>query len=188
MDNRTVILTQAIALFAERGYAAVGVQEIVNAAGVTKPTLYHYFGSKRGVLETLIAEGFEPFLGDLRDAAEYRRDLNGTLQRIVRTYFAFIIQQPALYRMQLSVRFTALESEAAQVIAPVVREQWLLLEQVFIDAANENGNLRGRERRYAATLLGVIDAYVFLDREDQFALDDQAVWQAVQQFSYGIYS
>ena len=30
-----------------KGYDAVGVQEIVDTAGITKPTLYYYFGSKR---------------------------------------------------------------------------------------------------------------------------------------------
>ena len=43
MDNRARLLDCAQDLFAARGYDAVGVQEIVEAAGVTKPTLYHYF-------------------------------------------------------------------------------------------------------------------------------------------------
>ena len=33
MDNRAAILSAALALFAERGYDAVGVQEVVEAAG-----------------------------------------------------------------------------------------------------------------------------------------------------------
>jgi TetR/AcrR family transcriptional regulator len=56
MDNRSALLTHALQLFAARGYDAVGVQEIVEAAGITKPTLYHYFGSKRGLLDTLLAK------------------------------------------------------------------------------------------------------------------------------------
>ena len=56
MDNRSLILARALDLWAERGYDAVGVQEIVEAAGITKPTLYHYFGSKRGLLDALIEE------------------------------------------------------------------------------------------------------------------------------------
>ncbi len=39
-DNRTRILSCAIHLFYQRGYDAVGVQEIATAEGVTKPTLY----------------------------------------------------------------------------------------------------------------------------------------------------
>ena len=55
-DNRTGLLHSALTLFATRGYDAVGVQEIVENAGVTKPTLYHYFGNKLGLLETLLEE------------------------------------------------------------------------------------------------------------------------------------
>jgi len=65
MDNRSTILARALELWSERGYDAVGVQEIVDAAGITKPTLYHYFGSKRGLLDCLIEERS----GGLRDAA-----------------------------------------------------------------------------------------------------------------------
>ena len=41
--------------FYEKGYDAIGVQEIADAAGVTKPTLYHYFGSKYGLLQAVIS-------------------------------------------------------------------------------------------------------------------------------------
>lgn len=42
MDNREKILNCALELFHARGYDAVGVQEIAEMAGVTKPTLYYY--------------------------------------------------------------------------------------------------------------------------------------------------
>ena len=50
MDNRELLLNTALELFHAKGYDAVGVQEIVDRAGVTKPTLYYYFGSKLGLL------------------------------------------------------------------------------------------------------------------------------------------
>lgn len=40
----------SVELFAERGYAQTSVQEIVDAAGVTKGALYHYFKSKDDLL------------------------------------------------------------------------------------------------------------------------------------------
>ncbi len=51
MENKENLLTCARDLFYARGYDAVGIQEIVDAAGVTKPTMYYYFGSKKGLLE-----------------------------------------------------------------------------------------------------------------------------------------
>jgi len=55
MSNRETILACALQLFSARGYDAVGVQEIVEAVGIQKPTLYHYFGSKAGLLHSLLA-------------------------------------------------------------------------------------------------------------------------------------
>ena len=46
---RERLLREALRLFTERGYAATTVREIVAAAGVTKPVLYYYFGSKEGL-------------------------------------------------------------------------------------------------------------------------------------------
>ena len=53
-DISARLLDIALDLFSRRGYEGTGVQEIVAAAGVTKPTLYHYFGSKIGVLKALL--------------------------------------------------------------------------------------------------------------------------------------
>ena len=41
MDNREIILKTAKSLFYARGYDGVGVQEIAEKSGVTKPTLYY---------------------------------------------------------------------------------------------------------------------------------------------------
>lgn len=44
--NRSRIMLEAARLFTRKGFAATSVREIVEAAGVTKPTLYYYFKSK----------------------------------------------------------------------------------------------------------------------------------------------
>src|SRR6476646_3919453 len=45
-DRMEQTLAAAHGLFAERGYAAVTMDEIAAAVGVTKPLLYNYFGNK----------------------------------------------------------------------------------------------------------------------------------------------
>ena len=44
--TRAALVTAARPLFAERGYAAVGTDEVARAAGVTRGALYHQFAGK----------------------------------------------------------------------------------------------------------------------------------------------
>ena len=86
MNNREKLVQCAVELFYKKGYDAVGVQEIVDAAGVTKPTLYHYFGSKYGLLEQAVHEKYQLFHQDVRAAMSESGDLVQTLQNVARAY------------------------------------------------------------------------------------------------------
>ena len=55
-DQREMILNQAAALFARRGYPATSMNEVAEACGLSKPTLYHYFRDKYNLL-VHIADG-----------------------------------------------------------------------------------------------------------------------------------
>ncbi|MBW2551954.1 MAG: helix-turn-helix transcriptional regulator, partial [Deltaproteobacteria bacterium] len=52
--TREVILRTAERLFAERGFAATSVRDIVGEAGTSAPSLYHFFGSKENLVVELI--------------------------------------------------------------------------------------------------------------------------------------
>ena len=49
------LLRAATRLFAEQGFETTSVQQIVDAAGVTKGAMYHYFGSKDDLLYEIYA-------------------------------------------------------------------------------------------------------------------------------------
>lgn len=188
LDNRSNILEHALVLFAARGYDAVGVQEIVDAAGVTKPTLYHYFGSKRGLLETLFNEYGDELFRHITPAADYRGDLSLTLTRITETYFRFTREHDTFYRLQLSMTFGPPDSDPRQFVSRFNERQVKLLEDVFQRAAEHHGNMQGRHQRYAATFLGMINTYIGLWLNGYTTLDDQLLYNAVHQFMHGIYS
>jgi AcrR family transcriptional regulator len=188
VDNRQQILSRSLELFAARGYDAVGVQEICDAAGVTKPTLYHYFGNKRGLLAALVRERTAPLLSRLAEAAAYRGDLPRHLLQVVEVYFAFATAEPALYRLTLAFWFAPVESEAYQTIAAYNEEQQRLVEAMFEAAAGNHGNMRGRQRIYGAGLLGAINTRIALALNGYLQLDEACARQTAQQFAYGIYS
>ncbi len=188
MDNQQIILNQALELFAARGYDAVGVQEIVEQAGITKPTLYHYFGSKRGLLQALLSNPNETLLSELADACTYHGDLPLTLTRITSVYFNFAASHRLFYRLQLALWLAPRDSDGFQLVEDYNRQQYRLVEAVFLTAIAEHGNMRGRQRAYASTLIGMINTYISLALNNHAELNDDLVWLAVRQFQYGIYS
>jgi AcrR family transcriptional regulator len=52
-STRAALIEAARPLFAERGYAGIGTEEIVRAAGVTRGALYHHFDGKRELFEAV---------------------------------------------------------------------------------------------------------------------------------------
>jgi len=52
-STRGALISAGRELFAQRGYAAVGTEEIVQRAGVTRGALYHHFDGKRELLEAV---------------------------------------------------------------------------------------------------------------------------------------
>lgn len=188
MDNRSSILLCALNLFASRGYDAVGVQEIAAQAGITKPTLYYYFGSKSGLLETLLTEYGGRLQQAIAAAAVYQGDLSATLTRLGWGFFQFAKDNPLFYRMQLAMYFAPPESIPNQMIRQLNQAQLQFLEALFSQAAAHHGNLRGRQLALAATFIGTVNTYIGFALNDYIELDEALAHQAVYQFMHGIYA
>ncbi len=188
MDNRLKLIDTAVQLFAARGYDAVGVQEIVEAAGVTKPTLYHYFGSKSGLMQALLAENFAPLDNSLAQAAAYRHDLTKNLRDVAGAYFRFAQAHTDFYRVLLSIWLAPPESEAQRLAEALNERQQRRLEEMFVQAAQDHGNMRGRQREYAAAFLGLVNTYASLALNGYARLDEALLRDIIHRFEHGIYS
>jgi AcrR family transcriptional regulator len=57
--TRRAILDRAWHLFATKGYAATGTEEIIGELGITRGALYHQFKDKLGVFEAVITAAYE---------------------------------------------------------------------------------------------------------------------------------
>ena len=68
-DKRRLIRDAAVRAFAVKGYDACRVSDIAAEAGVAYGLVYHYYGSKEAVLETIFRESWRAML-DAIDAVE----------------------------------------------------------------------------------------------------------------------
>lgn len=64
-DVREKILATGQRIMGGKGFSAVGLNEILTAAGVPKGSFYHYFGSKEAFGEALLDDYFEDYLADM---------------------------------------------------------------------------------------------------------------------------
>jgi TetR/AcrR family transcriptional repressor of nem operon len=65
VDVRETILATGQQIMAAKGFSAVGLTEILGAAGVPKGSFYHYFGSKDAFGEALLERYFEDYVHDI---------------------------------------------------------------------------------------------------------------------------
>jgi AcrR family transcriptional regulator len=69
-DKRALIRGAAVRAFAAKGYHACRVSDIAEEAGVAYGLVYHYFGSKEAVLETVFRETWQAMLDAIRAVEE----------------------------------------------------------------------------------------------------------------------
>ena len=186
--NKAKLERTALILFAARGYDAVGVQELAETAGVTKPTLYHYFHSKKGLFVALLSGREQPLLSRLSKAAEYRRDVKFNLDSLALEYYRYFRENREFFRLVLAQYFSPPDCEIHETVQSFNRKVFSLFEALFRAAEKDHGNMRGRSTAYAATFIGMLHTYIGLSLSGHGDLADDALRRAVHQFMHGIFS
>lgn len=141
--RRAQLLEVALDLFAERGYHQASMNEIAEAAGVTKPVLYQHFGSK----EKLYLELLRDVSGALADAVlEATASAAGPRDQVERGFgalFRFIGARPSRYGI-LFGEATRRESE--------FRAELIRFEQAMSAAIAELILIEGMDLRHRQLL------------------------------------
>ncbi|MGH3714389.1 MAG: TetR/AcrR family transcriptional regulator [Micromonosporaceae bacterium] len=89
VSRRERLLEVAPRLFATRGYAAVGIEEIGAAAGVTGPGVYRHFGSKQELLAATLVRGCEWLAMTMSHALSVATSVDDALHRVLTAYVDF---------------------------------------------------------------------------------------------------
>lgn len=84
-------------LFAERGYAAVTMDEVAAAVGVTKPLLYNYFGNKERLYVACMEQAGDALFAMIADAVRDAQTPSTALNAGVRAFFDFLDRDRAAW-------------------------------------------------------------------------------------------
>ena len=106
-ETRRQILRAALRRFANGGYAATSVQQIVGDAKVSKPALYYYFRDKADLFQTLVNEAHDERLQVAQQAAARKPDVRGQLVEILAALFDYFHQNRELTRIAFTTAFAA---------------------------------------------------------------------------------
>jgi AcrR family transcriptional regulator len=94
--RREQLLEAAAHLFADRGFHAVGIDDIGAAAGISGPGVYRHFRSKAALLEALCDRAMTRMLEGARGIPAAHEDPHAALEALVDLHVAFAVEQRAL--------------------------------------------------------------------------------------------
>lgn len=132
---RTRILREATRRFAAEGYSAVSIQEIAEAAGVTRPTLVYHFGSKDGLRDAVLTAVLGHWQAELPRLMAAATKGGPRLDALLDALFGFFREEPALARLVLREMLDRPEDMSARLRTQLQPWTALLLEAMRMGRA-----------------------------------------------------
>jgi AcrR family transcriptional regulator len=102
--TRQRILNVAEICFSEKGYDGTSIDEIAMTAGVNKRMIYYYFGSKKGLLDTLFQNFLRESSSMLMNYVKHGGlgpSQNGQAEKSISEYFAYYEKKRDILKIML---------------------------------------------------------------------------------------
>ena len=147
------ILEAALAIFAEKGFAAARMDDIARRAGISKGTIYLYFDSKEAVFKALARASIGAQLAAVRAHVTAHQGSSTELLRLVITtigHFARTSDRVVLARVLLAEAGNF--PELAEFWRREIIDQGLGLLEAIIARGQANGEFRQLPPQHAARL------------------------------------
>jgi AcrR family transcriptional regulator len=145
--TRKQILRAALRRFADGGYAATSVQQIVDEAKVSKPALYYHFKDKAGLFQALVHEAHDERYRVLQEATAAGGSFRQQAERMLAALFDLFLANRALMRIAFATAFAAPGEVPADLDCATKCERNFEFVHSLIKQAQKNGEL---DRRFAS--------------------------------------
>jgi AcrR family transcriptional regulator len=149
-EKRRQIMEAAVRAFARKGYHACRVGEIAEEAGVAYGLVYHYFGSKEEVLESIFRDTWTQMLARIKEVAESGESANEQVRKVTALVLRTWRRDPDLVRVL--VREVTRSPEQLQRQIDEIGHAYDALEQIVVNG-QETGEFRNDlNSKIAATI------------------------------------
>src|SRR5690606_22949735 len=193
--TRRMIIERAKELFARKGYGAVSMNEICEAAGVSKGSLYHHFAGKKELFLTLVEENIEHWKNQWE---EKRRNLTSATDQLyaLAEHYADEVQDPLSKALEEFVRSHGSDEATVERLWQLAQSQTQACREVLREGTERgefvHENLEDAELIVSALFEGL--GKIFFDDsgrlvEDTRAMKEEAVRvsrKAVRMLLHGI--
>jgi len=98
-QNRRAILDAAQEVFAEIGYGAASIRDVIRRTDLAAGTFYNYFPDKQSVFRAVLEEHTTELRRRLRASRSGAADVESVVREGFRTYFSFIVEDRPLFEM-----------------------------------------------------------------------------------------
>jgi len=137
LRSRELVLDAAERVMAEHGFEGATLARVVEEAGIPMSSVYHYFGSKEGILLAVMERGADRFFADLPDLTRRPGDLaEAHLARTVSAATRTLERHPDFLRLLIvfAVQPPAAGEGEIQAVVRRIREHALelLREQIAV--------------------------------------------------------
>lgn len=109
--SRELVLDAAEQVMAEQGYEAASLARIVEVSGIPMSSVYHYFGSKDGVLVAVMERGAERFFASLPVLEEPLADPVEHLEAMLQLVSSALEEHPDFLRLLIVMTAQPLHGE-----------------------------------------------------------------------------
>ena len=92
-QRRSQLLAVAGRLFAEQGYHGLSMEQLADAAGVSKPVLYQHFPSKHQLYLALVNDAIDELQSQVRKALDGTTENQARVHGAISAYFDFVEDQ-----------------------------------------------------------------------------------------------
>ena len=135
LKSRERVLDAAENVMARDGFEATTLARVVAESGIPESSVYHYYGSKDGILLAVMERGAERFFADLPDPDPRARRAAEHLSGVVSTAAQTLKRHPNFLRLLIVFAIQPPQTRDGEVGAVVGRVRAMALERLRTEIA-----------------------------------------------------